>query len=227
MDGRRPVGIMYTNTHVEDPAKYDDYNNWYHAVHFPDVTEPGIFVNATMFHNAREPKRPDEGRFLAFYETYWQDVNAAYAEFTKTVAKLRAEYRIHPATGKGFFGVYKTLTTVFSTDRRKRSQSLVAVRLDCKDPARVDDLKKWYCEVHVPEVVGQGLFHTGTFGEMIDGEAYASRQDSGMPRWIAVYESDLGDPQDIAEELQRRLPEARPPDYVDIVMTSMFYRHTP
>ncbi|MCH8283503.1 MAG: hypothetical protein IIC20_02885, partial [Chloroflexi bacterium] len=72
MDGRRPVGIMYTNTNVDDPAKETEYNQWYHDVHFPDVTEPGIFVNATMFHNVFSPPRPGEGKFLAFYECYWQ-----------------------------------------------------------------------------------------------------------------------------------------------------------
>ena len=224
MDGRRPKGIMYTNTHVDDPSKYDDYHNWYRAVHFPDVTEPGIFVEPLMFHNVNEPPAEGEGRFLAFYECYWNDLDAAYAEFSKTVAKLRREFRIHPATRRAFFGVYKTLAIEFSTDRRKRSQSVLALTVECNDPAKVEEMRRWYSEEHVPEVVGAGLFHTGTFGEMITGEAFRSLQPDGLPRWIAVYESDIGDPRALAEELMRRLPDYQRPAYLDIVGRAMFYR---
>ena len=66
MDGRKPTGILYVNTHVADPTIEIEYDRWYHDVHFPDVTEPGIFVEAMMFHNASVPPAENEGKFLAF-----------------------------------------------------------------------------------------------------------------------------------------------------------------
>ncbi len=227
MDGRRPVGIMYTNTNVDDPAKEIEYNQWYHDVHFPDVTEPGIFVNATMFHNVFSPPRPGEGKFLAFYECYWQDLDGAYAEFTKTVAKLRTEHRIHAGTARAFYGVYRQLTIVSSTDRRKRTQSLLAVRIDAQEPSKEADVKRWYTETHVPEVVELGLYHTGSFGELITGEPFRSMADPGQPRFLAVYESDIGDPQWLAGEVGRRFSSPGVPDYVQIDGASMFYRVSP
>ena len=59
MDGRRPAGIMYVNTHIDDARHEAEYHNWYRDVHFPDVTQPGIFVNAAMFHNASTPPRTE------------------------------------------------------------------------------------------------------------------------------------------------------------------------
>ena len=98
MDGRRPTGVMYVNTHVDDPNKEIEYDAWYRNVHFPDVTEPGMFVNATMFHNANVPPATGEGKFLAFYETYWEDVGAATDAFRGWVDVLGRESRIHAGT---------------------------------------------------------------------------------------------------------------------------------
>lgn len=226
MDGRQPSGFMYTNTNVSDHAKHDEYNKWYQAVHFPDVTEPGIFVNPLMFHNAKAELGSYEGRFLAFYETYWQDVNAAYAEFSKTVKTLRSELRIHASTMKRFFGVYNSVATIFGTERRRRSQSLLAIRLSCSDKSKVSDLKQWYTETQLPDFVAEGIFHTGTFGEMIDGEPYVSLQDKTTFKWIVLYESDIGDPQAIVEEINRRSSHSDHPPYVDAETRSIFYRHT-
>ena len=64
MDGRRPTAIMYVNTDVDQPWKQDEYQRWYRDVHFPDVTEPGIFVQPEMFHNAVSPIPAGEGKFL-------------------------------------------------------------------------------------------------------------------------------------------------------------------
>ena len=106
MDGRKPTGILYVNTHVADPTMEIEYDRWYHDVHFPDVTEPGIFVEATMFHNASVPPAENEGKFLAFYETYWKDVEAATTAFKEHVDVLMDEDRIHAGTVAKSFGIY-------------------------------------------------------------------------------------------------------------------------
>lgn len=226
MDGRRPVGIMYVNTDVDDPSKEAEYNLWYQNVHFPDVSEPGLFVNCLMFHNVNSPPRPGEGKFLAFYESFWQDLDAAYAEFSKTVAKLRKEQRIHAGTRKALFGIYRQLSVNFSTGRRKRSQSVLAVHIESKEPRKDTDVKRWYIDTHVPEVVALGLWHTGSFNQLIEGQPFASVKDPGQPRFLALYESDIGDPRALSAEVASHFPKGVP-DYVKIVGASMFYRASP
>jgi hypothetical protein len=225
MDGRKPTGILYVNTHVDDPAKEIEYDRWYHDVHFPDVTEPGIFVDATMFHNVNVPPAEGEGKFLAFYETYWKDVEAATSAFKDHVDVLVRENRIHAGTVGRSFGIYEQLRIVFSTDRRKRSQSVLAVHIDCTDDSKADELREWYTAKHVPEVVALGIYHTGSFNELVRTDAFAE-PTANQPRFLALYESDIGDPSFLASQLVKAFPDVLP-DYVQYRYASNFYRASP
>src|SRR5215471_11531162 len=155
MDGRHPTGILYVNTDVDDAANQEEYDRWYHGVHFPDVTEPGVFVNALMFHNARIPPPRGEGRFLAFYETYWADVSAATVRFAEHVDVWVKEGRIHPGTVSRAFGAYHQLALELATQRRRRSQSLVAAHVDA-DRSLSRELASWWAGRHVGAALRAG-----------------------------------------------------------------------
>jgi hypothetical protein len=228
MDGRRPTGILYVNTHVDDPSKEDEYHRWYRDVHFGDVTESGLFVNAEMFHNAQSPLPPAEGKFLAFYECYAEDVlGAALAFSRKTVDVLFAERRIHAGTASRLFGVYQTRTLHFATSRRRRSQSLIAVHVDARSPAQSPQLCDWYVRQHVPEVTDLGLCHTGGFYERLDPEPFRGVTPADQPRFLALYESDIGDPRAIAAMLAEKFPADQLPPFVQLRFASFFYRAGP
>jgi hypothetical protein len=214
---------MYVNTHVGDASREAEYHNWYRDVHFPDVTEPGIFVNASMFHNASTPPQDGEGKFLAFYETFWSDIEAASLEFAKTVEKLRVEKRIHAGTLSASFGIYRQHAIVFGTERRKRSQSVLAVMIDCLDPAKLAALREWYAEKHIPDIIDVGLYHTGSLNEIVSAAPFAEVM-KGQARFLALYESDIGDPHFLAGELVERFGAGGPPEYVEIRGASNFYR---
>ena len=225
MDGRKPTGILYVNTHVDDPTSEIEYDRWYHDVHFSEVTEPGIFVDATMFHNANTPPAEGEGKFLAFYETCWSDVEAATAAFKEHVDVLVREERIHAATVGKRFGVYQQRKIVFGSPRRRRSQSVLAVHVDCADASQVDELREWYTTKHLPEVVALGLYHTGSFNERVLSDAFAE-PTADQPRFLALYESDLGDPRALADQLAEAFPGDLP-DCVQFRFSSSFYRVSP
>ncbi len=225
MDGRKPTGILYVNTHVADPTMEIEYDRWYHDVHFPDVTEPGIFVEATMFHNASVPPAENEGKFLAFYETYWKDVEGATTALKENVDVLMREDRIHAGTVRRSFGIYEQLKIVFSTERRKRSQSVLAVHIDCTDDSKADELREWYVAKHVPEVVELGIYHTGSFNELVRSDAFAE-PTADQPRFLALYESDFGDPRQLASRLVETFPDALP-GCVKFRFVSNFYRASP
>lgn len=222
MDGRRPTGIMYVNTHVDEPSKEAEYDTWYHHVHFPDVTEPGIFVDATMFHNASSPLPDGEGRFLAFYETYWDDVGAAGEAFARTVDALQRERRIHAGTVGKSFGIYRQHCLHFATDRRRRSQSVLAVHIEVADPDRRAAARDWYADTHIPEILAMGRYHTGSLNEFVPVEEFAEAARD-MPLFIALYESDIGDPRALAAELVRAFPDGAP-DFVQVRAASHFTR---
>ena len=213
---------MYVNTHVDDDTKASEYDAWYHDVHFPDVTEPGIFVNATMFHNANAPLPDGEGRFLAFSETFQDDVEAAGITFARTVATLEQERRIHAGTLGRAFGIYRQCCLVLGTERRRRSQSLLAVHIELSDESSADDLRAWYGEEHIPQIIGLGSYHSGSLNEFVPLAPFAVATE-GMPRFLALYESDIGDPRALAGRLAEQFPGG-PPGFVEVVRASVFYR---
>ena len=73
---------------------------------------------------------------------------------------------------------------MFSTERRKRSQSVLAVHVDCVDDSKLDELREWYTAKYVPEVVELGLYHTGSFNELVRSEAFGE-PTADQPRFLA------------------------------------------
>jgi hypothetical protein len=217
---------MYVNTDVDQPWKQDEYHRWYRDVHFPDVTEPAVFVQPEMFHNAVSPLPAGEGKFLAFYETFWEDVPGAVAAFKRWVDVLFAERRIHAGTVNRRFVILRQLFVQFATARRKRSQSVIAVHVDAA-PGRERELRDWYLGTHVPEILQLGLCHTGSLNERIEPDAFADVVQPDQPRFLALYESDFGDPVALAGLLAEKLPAERLPAFVKLRGASFFHRSAP
>ncbi len=237
MDGRRPLGIMVVNTHVRFPDQEAEYDRWYQDVHFADVTGPGIFVEPCMFHNASSPPAPGEGRFLAFYECYREDLEAASRAFALHVATLWSEERIHAGTAGRLFGIYRPRAWLSRAERRPRSQSLLAEHVDCAEPGQGEALLEWYARARLPAVLELGLHHTASLSELLygaqafhrlaDEPAREAGLDADQPRFLALYESDRGDPRWLAAELSRRLAAAPPPACVRLRPASSFFRASP
>src|SRR4030095_6285121 len=99
-----------------------------------------------------------EGRFLAFYETYWADVAAATVRFAEHVDVWVKEGRIHPGTLSRRFGAYRQLLLELATQRRRRSQSFVAAHVDAAE-ALSPELARWWGGHHVGDALRAGDFH--------------------------------------------------------------------
>ncbi|NQZ95480.1 MAG: hypothetical protein HRU01_03125 [Myxococcales bacterium] len=222
MDGRRPTGVMYVNTHVDDPNKEIEYDAWYRNVHFPDVTEPGMFVNATMFHNANVPPATGEGKFLAFYETYWEDVGAATDAFRGWVDVLGRESRIHAGTLGASFGIYANVARRFATERRRFSQSVNAFLIDPREGAPADDVRRHLVEHTLAAVAGIGLHHSVSVGELTTSQAFADATGE-QARFLLLLESDIGDPRALATSVEAKVPDAVP-DTAELRIASNFFR---
>ena len=226
MDGRRPTGILYVVTDVDAPHKEAEYHAWYLDVHFPDVVEPAVFTTATMLHNALAPTPDGEGRFLAFYETWRDDLAEAAAAFKRWVDVLVAERRIHPGTLSRRIGILRSLGVAFATARRRRTQSLVALELDA-EPGREEALRGWGAGERLAAALAGGLFHTASFHERIERDPFADVAAPDQGRFLALYESDFGDPAALAGELAGRRGAAGLPPYARLRRASCFHRASP
>jgi hypothetical protein len=86
MEGRKPTGVLVVMVNNTEPSKDAEFNKWYNEVHIPDVLGTGSYYKATRYENV-DPK-PGEAKYLAIYETDWEDPWAAFSAMQKHTGKM-------------------------------------------------------------------------------------------------------------------------------------------
>ncbi len=225
MDGREPVGFAYVNSGCSIPEKEDDFDRWYQSTHFVDVVKGDYLANPVMFHNTRPTGV--EGKLVALYEIYWQDMAAGSAHFIKGFTPhLRDDFDAQPGSRRDYRNTYRVLRRVFAPGGGKVSRSLLAVRIDAADPSRLGEFKEWYADVRLPDVVGAGLYHTGSFGES-EGAREGIAAESGRARFVGLYESEDPDAEGLAGRLEELFANKPAPDFVKVEATRTSSRASP
>jgi hypothetical protein len=225
MDGREPVAFSYVNSGCSIPEKEDDFDHWYQNTHFVDVVKGDYLTNPVMFHNTRPTDT--EGKLIALYEIYWDDIEAGSAHFTKNFTPhLRADFDAQPGFRRDYRNTYRVLRRLFGPEGGKVSRSLLAVRVDASDPARLDEFKAWYADVRLPDVVGAGLYHTGSFAESV-GAAEGIAGEPGRARFVGLYESEDPDAEGLARRLEEFIAVKPAPDFVRVEATRTARRASP
>ncbi len=84
--------IVFVETACADPAREDEFNEWYNKVHLPDVLETEGIFRAVRYQNLA----PNEGqaKYLAAYEVDADDLSAAMQASNENLARKAAEGRI-------------------------------------------------------------------------------------------------------------------------------------
>jgi hypothetical protein len=76
---------MVVQTSPVDPAKEDEYNNWYDNTHIPEILQIPGFVSARRF-KLPGPGRDGAHSYLAVYELDADDLTAPAAELGRRSA---------------------------------------------------------------------------------------------------------------------------------------------
>ena len=195
MEGRYPNGIAFVVSHCSDPAKEEEFNSWYNHIHVPDLTAPGVFRHGIRFVNT-DPE-PEDGKYLVTYETTWEDVSKAWEGMQATRAKIREQGRGFPQLRVTGLDIFKRLGGEFCA-ARKPVRGILAVLLNCPDPTKEAAFHRWYEDVHIPDILETGLFHTAYRYESL---GLAATIPKG--KYLAIYETDASDPGKAAEELTK------------------------
>ena len=201
MEGRYPNGLLLAITGCSDPAKADEFSNWYNHMHVPDVTAPGIFRHAMRFANT-DPDSP-AGQYVATYETNLEDVSRAMPDYLEASAKLRETgNRISPLLQTVTVGVFKRLGGEF-TASVKPTRGILMVLSNCKDTASEEEFNRWYEDVHIADILDTGAFHTAYRYESLGPKAITEEFAAFLPKakYLAVYETDSSDPAKAGHEL--------------------------
>ena len=198
MEGRYPNGLLLVITNCTDPSKEDEFNYWYNHMHVPDVTAPRIFRHAIRFVNT-DPDSP-AGKYIATYETTWEDVSKAMPANREARAKLRERGdRGSPYIKPVTVGVFKSLGGEFYA-ASKPTRGILLVLSNCKDPAREEEFNRWYEDVHIPDILDTGAFHTAYRYESLDPQATKGK-------YLAIYETEHSDPTKARAVLQKAIAD--------------------
>ena len=198
MEGRYPNGILFAMTNLESWEKEKEYNFWFNYHHIPDVTAPGIFRNAIRYRNI--DVQPGQGKYFITYETFRDDVEAAWAEELKTIAKIREDGRIFPGVQVAVAGVFKRLGGEFRA-ANKPTRGFFAVLRDFTIPEREEEYNRWYYDEHIPEILDTGHFHTAYHYESINPAATRGK-------YLSIYETDNPDAVEAREGMRKGIAAA-------------------
>lgn len=75
--------LFVTHTDCADPAREDEFNDWYNNVHVPDILETPGMISATRWENVH-PKDNNRRKYIALYELETEDVE----KFDETLKEM-------------------------------------------------------------------------------------------------------------------------------------------
>lgn len=188
MDGRFPKGMHFVLTNCKSPAREEEFNRWYNLTHLSDITGTGAVGNARRY----QALAPGDAKYLATYETDG-DPAEALRQVRANAERLRQRGRMNDDLVRVLSQTFRAVAFW----RRGQGQpvtGLLVVGSNCKAPERVKEFNDWYTNVHLPDILATGLFHTGYRYQNIDPQP-------GQFRYLALYETDLSDPLRATEEL--------------------------
>ena len=219
MAGQQVTGVCMAFTNCDE--KVDDFNEWYSGVQLPGFVATKCYFTASRYENSNT--EGGEGKYLAFYETDWEDPVGALAEALERRRGGQPTY-YHPPQLKGVYtGAYKYVGPEKQMTRApsamEETRGLLTVFTVATDPARVADFQKWYDTIHIPDVVE-------TPG-VIAGHRFVGT-DEGDPnrKYATVYEIAEADVEGVYAKVRETLGSKPKDHFIDYMkLTYMgFYK---
>jgi hypothetical protein len=96
--------LITVESNCTDSSREKDFNEWYDAVHVPEIMETPGMVRAVRYENTNP--QDGEGKFVAAYEIETDDLETTLAKFTEIVDSMAKEGRLSDlliAVGGGFY----------------------------------------------------------------------------------------------------------------------------
>ena len=209
MDGRYSPGLLYCYTSCTDPSKDSEFNHWYNHMHVPDVTGHGAFIHGTRYKIIDPP--PGHPAYLCTYENNWESVSQAWDSRLEDAGRLTKLDRQSPVLMIDLAGPYKKIGGEFRAASRP-VRGIMAVMVNCPDPSRDEEFNDWFNDVHIPDVLDTGLFHTAYRFEAVEPDRHVRRSDWGKAtraQYLIIYETDSDEPDKAASEVSKLSAEWR------------------
>ena len=101
--------LFTVESNCSDPAREQEFNDWYDRVHVPDILETPGFVRAARYENTNPSE--GQGKFVAMYEIETEDLAQTLAAFTEKLNSKAAQGRMLDVLVAVGGGLYRQLGT--------------------------------------------------------------------------------------------------------------------
>ena len=109
MTAETPKAVFIVLTNCTDPAREDEFNEWYNNVHLPDVLLTRGIVRATRLGRADETPE-GQARYAALYELDTDDVASVQQALTEVMDRVREQGRMIDCLEATATGYYTPIT---------------------------------------------------------------------------------------------------------------------
>jgi len=103
---KKTKGVIVVIADSKEPAKFDEFHNWYKSTHSPDIVATGQFYSSNTYVS---PKGQDGKRLVAIHETEQDDIVKAGTEMNKSLPEWQQKGRIYGGMKASFFGRFKRI----------------------------------------------------------------------------------------------------------------------
>ncbi len=201
MEGRFPNGVLIALANCNDPSREDEFNRWCDEVHLPDLQSTGLLTNATRFVNV-DPQ-PDQPKYVNIYETN-ADVKEARTSFAALRQSIVDAGRMSDLGKTEAWGIFPRIGATSTASPGKPVRGILLNSQNCKDPDRDQEFSDWYNNVHIPDILASGFFHSAYRYENAEpGNVYslATPISGVLGKYINLYETDL-DPEEASNGIR-------------------------
>lgn len=99
--------ILIIESNCADPAREEEFNDWYNNIHVPDVLENDGHITAQRYTLLKPIE--GKGKYLAVYEIESDDFDATWAKSTEKMDKKIAQGRMSKLMKTTSRGIYKKI----------------------------------------------------------------------------------------------------------------------
>lgn len=190
------TGGYFVLSNCTDPSLDHDLDRWFKQVHIPDMLATELASRATPYRNVVQGEEPHN---LTIYDVARADLLAEINDrvMSRFWPVWQRDNRIHPAFAVFGIQIWRRMRPDFTSPKSATAPTtgILATESICIDPARIQEFHIWYDEVHVPDILGTGLYHTVSRFEAVSPK-------NGEGKYLALYQTDVPDPASPANEMQ-------------------------
>ena len=183
----RWINVMETNC---NPAREDEYNEWYDGIHIPDILATPGFVRARRY--VHKEFRDGRGKYMAIYEIETDNIEETMQIRLERRAEEHKQGRASAGRGNFSFALWRDVLfrQVFELQAPRNSASSTGkwinlVEQDC-DPDREAEYNEWYNTIHIPDILQTPSFVRARRFQIKDFR-------DGRGKHLAVYEIETDD----------------------------------